>query len=252
MTRAACSAVVLAAVALGATCGHANRPCPKPRPFAARAPTRAPGDAPTIAAVEATGARYQVCSGGTTYRIDRAGARPLTEAELRELKHALYSSTPGREMAGIGGVTCPPAKPDLGVMLWIRESTASPVMIAERVAALAARAGGDPTVHVQVEIKSAPGARCAPDDPACGPVPYEAACVEQTDYHPRGKREIVRARPGRGPCAYDGECRVGGCGNECVPTSAIDHAGTCEGYAGWDNVYCGCVEKKCVWFTTTL
>jgi hypothetical protein len=251
MTRGRPLAVALAVAAVGATCSRVNRPCPQPRPFPTRAPTRAPSDAPTTAAVEATGARYQVCGGGTTYRIDRAGARALTEAELREIKSALYSATPGHETAGIGGVACPPAKPDLGVLLWIRENTATPIMIAQHVAALAARAGGDPTVHLQVTIHSAPGPRCAPDDPACGPVPYEAACVERTDYHPKGKREIVRARPGRGPCAYDGECRVGGCGNECVPTSLVDRAGTCEGRSGWDNVYCGCVEAKCVWFTTT-
>jgi len=249
MTRASPVAVVLAAASL-ATCSRVNRPCPTPRPFVGRASTRAPSDAATAAAVEATGARYQICTGGTTYRIDRRGARALTEAELRAFKDALYFGTPIRGMAGIGGVACPPAKPELGVKVWIRENTATPQAIAARVAELAARAGGDPTVHVEVNISSAPGARCAPDDPACGPVPYEAACVEQTDYDPKGTRTIVRARPGRGPCSYDGDCYVGGCGNECVPGSMVDRGGTCEGRAGWDNVYCGCVEARCVWFTT--
>jgi hypothetical protein len=250
MRRRPSVALMFAAVSL-VTCNRANQRCPKPRPFASRQPTRAPNDAAAAAAVEATGARYEICASGTTYRIDRIGARALTEAELRTFKDALYFGIPVRGAAGIGGVACPPAKPALGVKIWIHENTATPTVIAQRVAELAARAGGDPTVHVEVNINSAPGARCAPDDPACGPVPYEAECVEQTDYYSKGRREIVRARPGRGPCSYDGECRVGGCGNECVPGTMVDRAGTCEGRVGWDNVYCGCVENKCVWFTTT-
>jgi len=125
MTRRPSVAIVLAAASL-ATCSRVNRPCPTPRPFVGRAPTRAPSDAATTAAVEATGARYQVCRGGTTYRIDRRGARSLTDAELRAFKDALYFGTPIRGSAGIGGVACPPAKPDLGVKVWIRENTAPP------------------------------------------------------------------------------------------------------------------------------
>jgi hypothetical protein len=156
---------------------------------------------------------------------------------------------PGAHSAGIGGCRCPLAKPALGVVLQVNENTATPVAVADQVAALAARAGGDPAACVDVAIASAPGPRCAADDPACGPVPYEAACVEKTAYDPKGKREIFRARSGRGPCTYDGECLVGGCGNECVPSAETARAGTCELHT-WDNVYCGCVEKKCVWFTT--
>lgn len=248
--RPALSAAVLATVSLGVTCSHANRPCPTPRPFIGRQPTRAPDDAATAAAVAATGARYEVCSGGTRFLIEHPGARALTEAELLELRTGLYVSSPGSESAGIGGVACPLAKPALGVQLSMREHTATPAMIAERIAALTARAGGDPAAHVQVTIVSAPGPRCAADDPACGPVPYDAACVERTSYDPKGKRTLVRARPGHGPCAHDGDCHVGGCGNECVPGSGFSHAGTCEGYGGWENVYCGCLETKCVWFTT--
>jgi hypothetical protein len=243
-------AAVLAIVSLGVTCSHAGRPCPTPRPFPARPPTRAPDDAGTTAAVAATGARYQICPAGIDYIIERPGARELTDAERNAVRAALYQSTPGRDMAGIGAVACPPAKPTLGVRLSIREGTATPAMIGERIAALADRVGGNPAIRVQVTIVSPPGPRCAVDDPACGPVPYKAACVERTSYDPKATRTLVRARPGRGPCAHDGDCRVGGCGNECVPASHFDHAGTCEEYGGWDNVYCGCLKNKCVWFTT--
>ncbi len=249
MTFRRAPTVVLAAASLAATCSHAKSPCPTPRPFASRAPTRAPDDPATTAAVEATGARYQVCPGGTQYLIDRPGKRALTESELLELRTALVR-VPGAHSAGIGGCRCPLAKPALGVLLGVNENTATPGAIADQVAAVAARAGGDPAACVDVAIVSAPGPRCAADDPACGPVPYEASCVEKTDYDPKGRREIVRARSGRGPCAYDGECRVGGCGNECVPSAETAHAGTCEEYGHWESVYCGCVEEKCVWFAT--
>jgi hypothetical protein len=241
--------VVLAAASLVVTCSHANRPCPTPRPFASRAPTRAAVNASTAAAVGATGARYEICPGGIQYLIDRPGKRALTDSELLELRRILFT-VPGARSAGIGGCRCSAAKPSLGVLLWLAENTATPVVIAEQVAALAASAGGDPAACVEVEIMSAPGPRCAADDPACGPVPYEAACVEKTDYDPKQRRKIVRARSGRGPCDHDGDCLVGGCGNECVPSTEIANEGTCEEQIGWDNVYCGCVEKACVWFTT--
>ena len=234
---------------LAVTCSHANRPCPTPRPFATRAPTRAPDDAQTAAAIAATGARYHACAEGSTYVIERPGARTLTEPELLDLRTALFS-VPGAQSAGIGGCRCQPDEPTLGVVLWVNENSAAPAAVAEQVAAHVARAGGDPAACVAVTILSAPGPRCAAGDPACGPVPYEAACVERTDYDPKGKRTLVSARPGRGPCTHDGECVVAGCGNECLPSSEVGGSGTCEGRIGWENVYCGCLEQKCVWFTT--
>jgi hypothetical protein len=214
-----------------------------------RARTRAPDDAQTKAAVATAGGRYRACAGGSEYVIDRPGARALTEPELLDLRTALFS-IPGADSAGIGGCRCEPDKPALGVMLWVKENTVTPAAVAEQVAAHVARAGGEPAACVAVTILSAPGPRCAAGDPACEPVPYDAACVERTDYDPKGKRTLVSARPGRGPCTHDGECVVGGCGNECVPSSEVGGEGTCESRLGWENVYCGCLEQKCVWFTT--
>jgi hypothetical protein len=97
--------------------------------------------------------------------------------------------------------------------------------------------------------------RCAADDPACGPMPYNRACVEQTDYDPRAKRKLVYGENGREPtipgqCTHDGECVIGGCGNKCIPTSLGSSTGTCEGRLELEHAYCGCVDTACVSFTT--
>jgi hypothetical protein len=240
----------LTIAALTGTCSHAGRPCPPQRPFVRRPPTLAPTDPATVAAVAATGGHYEVCAPGSTYMIARDGERELGEQELRAVQGGLFHGLPGMESAGIGGVRClsPSAPPALGITLQVRENSATPVQIAEKLATLGP-AGA--RARVEVTIVSAPGPRCAPDDPACEPLPYQAACVEKTDYDPKRKRTIVRAGGGTDlPCAHDGACTIGGCGNECVPTSDIPLPGTCQAYARWQNVYCGCVQNTCAWFTT--
>ena len=241
-------------VALGVgTCSHADRPCPPQHVFVRRPPVLAPTDPATTEAIEAAGARYEVCPPGRDYLLARAGERELTDPELTTVATALQE-LPGIERAGTGNVRClsPPSRAALrlkvrspGVTLQVRENGATPVQIAQELARVAP-AGA--TARVLVLIKFAPGPRCAPDDPACEPLPYEAACVEKTDYDPKGKRKIVRG--GAGSCTYDGECTGGGCGNACVSTSSIPRPGTCPRYLGWEDVYCGCVQNACAWFTT--
>ena len=231
------------------TCGHPSRTCPPQRPFARRPPTQAPTGPATVAAVAAAGARYEVCA-PAAYVLTREGQRELTNRELLTVQDGLFNGLPGRASAGVGGVRCPRSSSPgaIGVHLEIREHSATPVEIAEKLAALAPEGA---IARVQVTIISAPGPRCAPDDLACEPLPYGAACVEKTDYDPQGKRTIVRAGGGTdAPCAHDGECTIGGCGNECVPTSDIPLPGTCQLYTRWQNVYCGCVQNACAWFTT--
>jgi hypothetical protein len=239
------------AILLGAgTCSHAGRPCPPQRPFARRAPTLAPTDAATVAAVAATGGRYEVCGRESTYLIARDGERELTEPELKRVMNGLYHGPPGMESAGIGGVRCrsPSSRPSLGITLQVREQSAAPVQIARQLATLAPDGS---TARVEVTIISAPGPRCAADDPACEPLPYQAACVEKTAYNPKATRSIVRAGGGSNlSCAHDGECVIGGCGNDCVPTSDVPRPGTCQLYTHWQNVYCGCLQNTCAWFTT--
>lgn len=201
-----------------------------------------------LAAIQASGVRYEVCNPAHEYTVTREGKRELTEPELLELRNILLAL--GSTSAGTGGVRCRPANPRPGAVMWVDEKTVTPVEISEHLVAFASRAGGDPSVRVQVTILSAPGPRCAADDPACGPVPYQAMCVEQTDYDPKGARTIVQGEGATGQCKHDGECVVSGCGNECAPAAAVGREGTCEDRSDWDDVYCGCVKTTCSWFTT--
>jgi hypothetical protein len=254
MRRAPHLAAALAFAAFGGgTCSHANRPCPTTRVFVGRPTTHAPDDPATAARIAATGARYEVCSQAANYVIERPGARTLTDDELFELAEAFEKETPSLEV-GIGASGCPSLRPlakphPKGWVTHVDENTVTPVDVAERLAALAARAGGDPAMRIRVSIQSAPGPRCAADDPACGPLPYDAACVEQTSYDPKAKRTVFLPGPRAGACSHDGECTPGGCGNSCVSTAFVPRPGPCVRY-GWKDIYCGCVEKTCAWFTT--
>ena len=171
------------------------------------------------------------------------------------MQAALQASGPGVEMSGLGGAGCP-GSPDAlaerqaGVQVWVRDDTMPAAALAQRLAAVAAELRGDVSMRVQVTIRSTPGPRCAAGDPGCGPIPYQAACLERTDYDPKGERKVVRSFGGRGDCRHDGECFVAGCGNDCVPALGTNLAGTCEQYSRWQNVYCGCVRTECAWFTT--
>jgi hypothetical protein len=232
------------------TCSHAGRPCPPRRPFAGRSPTLAPTDPETVAAVAAAGSRYEICPTRNAYVIARDGQRELDGQELSNLNTNLFHGLPGMEEAGAGGVRClsPSSLPAVGLTLRVRENSATPGQIAEKLATLVPDGA---IARVEVTIISAPGPRCAPDDPTCGPLPYAAACIEKTDYDPKGKRTIVRAGGGTNlPCSHDGECTIGGCGNDCVPTSDVPRPGTCQLYTRWQNVYCGCLQNACAWFTT--
>jgi hypothetical protein len=230
-------------------CAHVNyRPCPSPRAFARRPPTVAPTDAETLAAVAATGARYEICPRRTEYILGRDGEHELDAEGLHRLTEGLSRLGTGTHGAGIGGIGCTFMTGKAGAVFSVPEHTLTPVQIAEALRDLS-----EPTAsaRVQVTILSAPGPRCAPDDPACGPVPYpegEFRCAEGRNADSHRERRVEHGYGGTpGRCSYDGECNVTGCGNDCRPTSEIDGPGTCELRENWRGVYCGCVDSACAW-----
>jgi hypothetical protein len=235
-------------------CSHADRPCPPQHVFVRRPPVLAPTDPTTTDAIEATGARYEVCPPGRDYLLARAGEREMTDLELT-LVGAALQGLPGIELEGTGNVGClSPSRPaprlkvrSPGVMLRVRENSVTPVQIAQELAKVAPDGA---TARALVMINFAPGPRCAPDDPACEPLPHGAECVERTDYDRKGKRKFVRG--GAGSCTYDGECMLGSCGNACISTAEIPVPTMCEmaDEGQQDDVYCGCVQNACAWFTT--
>lgn len=246
--------VAMAVLAVSA-CSHANRPCRAYRELAPRPPALAPVDPATAAAVEAAGARYEVCPDRQHYLVVRDGKRELSQSETLALRTGL-GSVEGVAFAAIGGCRC--SKIDHawpGIVMDVREKGASPAEIARRLSAVAAQASAaEATARVQVNILTDPGPRCAADDPACGPDPNNA-CLERTNYDARKQRKLVygensREPPVAGQCSHDGECVIGGCGNRCIPTSRGTSTSTCEGRLELEHAYCGCVNTACVWFTT--
>jgi len=241
----------IATIAAVCACSHANRPCPAyrelDRPLTA---LLAPSDPATTADVAAAGARYEVCPNRRSYIVVREGKRELTESEALAIRTAFFMGD--GQSASLGGCDCAETKPPrLCIVVSLRENAATPADIARRLvtSAIDTRTK-DATARVQVSILSVPRPRCAVGDPACGPVPYDAECVEKTSYSAKAARHIVG--PGAsGQCAHDGDCRVAGCGNECVPGTALPENGiACDEHTELERAYCGCVNTACAWFRT--
>jgi hypothetical protein len=237
-----------AATIFALTCAH--RPCPPVRPYV-KTPARAPTDAATAAAVAATGARYQNCPDGAAYLISRAGTRDPTSSELGELLIAVFEPRTHETVAKAVKVNCLAPGPAPTLRMAFRPGTFSPDELARKLTAAADRVAPDATVYLEVSLLPTPGPRCAPDDPACGPLPYEGQCAEETGYDPKAPRKPAPIlHHDGGACSYDGECIVAGCGNDCGPPVIEDREGTCELYRFKVPVYCGCVNRRCTWFTS--
>lgn len=105
-----------------------------------------------------------------------------------------------------------------------------------------------PRIELAISLAGRLGPRCAGDDLACEPVPYNL----REAYDPLGDRHAdVLGELSAGACEHDGECVQAGCGNHCVSweLGGAHEAATCEGYQFSRAVFCGCVAGECAWFT---
>jgi hypothetical protein len=220
------------------------------RPYV-KNPARAPTGAATAAAVATTGARYQICADGGTYLLSRAGTREPKPFELDDLSAAVRHQLAHRFLAEVSSVNCLTPGRAPGLRTALRADNFSPGQLARALTAAADGAAPGATIYLEVHLLPPPGPRCAADDPACEPLPYQGRCAEQTGYDPRATRKPAgMLRHAGGACSYDGECIIGGCGNDCGPPAIEGLAGTCELYEFRRPVYCGCVNRRCAWFMT--
>jgi hypothetical protein len=123
--------------------------------------------------------------------------------------------------------------------------------------ALRAHGVAEARVGVSFNLSGAAGPRCTPDDPACGPLRYLGG-AESTRRKVCSDRRVPIDRAfspaygslSGGTCSHDGECSVGGCGNQCTTWTNAGGYGTCEGHSRMEEApaYCGCVEGSCAWF----
>ena len=249
-------ACVLSAIGALATCGHAPKSERDPpvicggtgRPHWVP-PRPVPSDARTIAAVEEHGARYEVCPSKLEYLVTREGTREPTQRELHSLMMAFFDSTVA---VATGWVGWPPTPNHSGVILHVQDDVITPEVVADRMESQAAELGAVVSLRVEVRPGARPqGRRCDFADQTCEPMPYEGSCVTDAHYDSRRKRAVLNV-PQHGVsdrCADDGDCLIDGCGNECVPYDArASGPGICLRHTDWRNVYCGCVQDRCIWF----
>lgn len=142
----------------------------------------------------------------------------------------------------------------------------------------------DRSIPLQVEFLGRLGPRCEADDPECAPVPEPHG--GGGFYDPTGRRASLPS-DGVGTCEQDGDCLVTGChqqmcsawelgselkfqcllgispvgcsgaadGPHCKnPCRTFDNGGgpinsaMCDTQRSPSRVFCGCVDKQCVWF----
>lgn len=122
----------------------------------------------------------------------------------------------------------------------------------EAVAAVRAGIAADPAIagaqiELSVQLAGNLEPRCAADDPACLPVPYEGGTYDRLGSRLGG----VFASHSAGECDYDGQCMRMGCGNHCLSWEygGANEGATCEGYSFPRPIFCGCVDSECQWFS---
>ncbi len=187
----------------------------------------------------------------------------LTRGEGEALRHDEYAALQGRVFEGLtapasgfshGGtsalrlLTRDESVPPLGLALTMDLCSIALDDIARRVesAIEAGAPGAGRRVDVLVEYSGALGPRCDADDPGCT---AQSAGGGSDGPLPGAGRNVVLPRLGRGRCAHDGECSVGGCGNVCQSWREPSRATTCLGYSELDEgAFCGCVEGRCAFF----
>ncbi|MEM6991333.1 MAG: hypothetical protein AAF721_12565 [Myxococcota bacterium] len=140
------------------------------------------------------------------------------------------------------------------------------------------------SIPLQIELLGRLGPRCEADDPECTPVPEPHS--GGGFYDPTGTRAVLPAEA-VGTCEHDGDCLVSGChqqtclawelGSEseysCAigvsplgcsnapnaphchnPCRSFDNGGgamdpsMCDEQRRPSRVFCGCVDRRCVWF----
>lgn len=93
------------------------------------------------------------------------------------------------------------------------------------------------------EIQGWAGPRC--EERECGPEPYHAALGAQ----PSATRTLLEpAERDDANCSHDGECVITGCGNGCDHWTNTGRAGACEYRDDLKEAFCGCLDRRCVWF----
>jgi hypothetical protein len=229
--------------------------CPPGSPADTRKPPQAPSDEEAVASVAAIGVRYERCEKPNEYLLVRTGARELEKPQAQAVQDFVWADIQRRAQSVATGMChCKTGAGTLAaercVILRVPDGVAAPPAIANLLRTAVDRSGAnDATARLKVILDYGPGPRCAADDPACGPIPYDGArCAEQIGYRPEKPRKAFPSH-GVGACTRDGECIAAGCGNDCVSTNEMMLPGSCEYLTALaKRGLCGCVDGACSWF----
>jgi hypothetical protein len=190
------------------------------------------------------------CPESGQFVVERVGTQAASNADVERFNkhHAGELITDGITAVGIGGC-CRSNPPRACLVVYAEAETVGATTL---LATLDRLLGEDGTpalrLPVAVHVSGPRRPRCAPTDPACGPVGYDHQCAAPGSLSPtRDPIGRVDSDP-RNTCAADGDCLQSGCGNECTSYHQGNQAGTCEGSVTLESAWCGCVRGRCSWF----
>ncbi len=105
------------------------------------------------------------------------------------------------------------------------------------------RGAGDGALGINVIVRDAWGPRCK-GGPACKPQAYYSS---KGRYDPAAPRRPTDAAHGFGQCEHDGECEAEE--GVCSAWYLAGGAQTLEYVEASVPTFCGCIDRKCSWFT---
>lgn len=96
-----------------------------------------------------------------------------------------------------------------------------------------------------------PPPRCQASDPNCKPLGSGAKYDETKSRTPLedNPQTSINGCLNRGSCTHDGECLNNGCGNHCTSYQIPRFGSICPAYTVLTSAFCGCVKRRCTWFT---
>ncbi|MBX7099530.1 MAG: hypothetical protein K1X89_17575 [Myxococcaceae bacterium] len=177
-------------------------------------------------------------------------------ARVRASIEAELLATPG--VIGLGyGLCCGHAQtPPACVQVMLQTHTTPLDLLAasltKSVAALDAGCLG-----VEVTAVGLPGPRCDSALATCEPISMcdqadQVCCPQIAPYERTKERHPLDAgfeEFSDGICDGDGDCFLNGCGNHCTSTDTPGFFAPCPCLPALSTAHCGCVSKKCQWFT---
>lgn len=186
----------------------------------------------------------------------RAGSTVAQAARVRTALEAQLLATPG--VIGVGyGLCCGHTQTPPACVQVMLQTHTTPLEVLADALAKSVDALDAGCLGVEITAVGLPGPRCDSALATCEPVSMcdqadQLCCPQVAPYDRTHERHPIDAgleEFSDGICDGDGDCFLNGCGNHCTSTDTPGFFAPCYCIPALSTAHCGCVSKKCQWFT---